>query len=164
MAKLNIIKEGDPTLRKTSRPVDKITPRIHTLLDDMVETMRATNGCGLAAVQVGILKRIVVIECEEGVVYEMINPEIIAREGQQNNLEGCLSIPGRWGITDRPAKVTVRATDRNGKEYTVTGEGLLARAICHETDHLDGHLFTDCSIKLMNEDELDEFLNGDDDE
>ena len=108
MAKLNIVKNGDPILHKTSRPVEAITPRILTLLDDMTETMRAANGCGLAAVQVGILRRIVVIEVEEGTVYEMINPEIIKKKGQQQEMEGCLSVPGKYGITDRPLTVTVR--------------------------------------------------------
>lgn len=147
MALLNIIKEGDPTLRKTSRPITEITPRILTLLDDMVETMRAANGCGLAAVQVGVLRRVVVIEVEEGVVYEMINPVIVAKKGKQEDQEGCLSVPDRWGITRRPMQVTVAYTDRNGEEYELTGTGLLARAICHELDHLDGKLFTDCMIR-----------------
>lgn len=143
MAILNILKENDETLRKISRPVTEITPRIHTLLDDMVETMRRAEGCGLAAVQVGVLRRVVVIEVEEGTVYEMINPEIIATSGKQQAVEGCLSVPKRYGEVRRPAKVTVRYTDRDGKEQTLTGEELLARAICHETDHLDGKLFTD---------------------
>ncbi|MBO5273665.1 MAG: peptide deformylase, partial [Clostridia bacterium] len=107
MAILKILKNDDPTLRKTSRKVDAITPRITTLLDDMTETMRAANGCGLAAVQIGVLRRIVVIECEEGNVLELINPEIIASEGVQNEMEGCLSLPKRWGITERPERVTV---------------------------------------------------------
>ena len=143
MAKLQIVKEGDETLRKVSRPVTEITPRILTLLDDMTETMRHAEGCGLAAVQVGVLRRVVVIEVEEGVLYEMINPEIIAVSGKQEEAEGCLSVPKKWGKVRRPAKVTVRYTDREGKEKTLTGTELLARAICHETDHLDGKLFTD---------------------
>ena len=155
MAKLNIRTEEDPILRKISRPVTEITPRIHTLLDDMVETMRATNGCGLAAVQVGILRRIVVVEVDEGEVFEMINPRIIAEEGTQEETEGCLSLPGKWGITRRPAKVTVEATDRDGNLYTVTGEDLLARAFCHELDHLDGHLYTDRTIRMLSPDEVE---------
>ena len=147
MALLNIVKEGDPVLRKISRPVTEITPRILTLLDDMVETMRAADGCGLAAVQVGVLRRIVVIEVEDGVVYEMINPEIIARKGRQEDQEGCLSVPGRFGITRRPMQVTVVYTDREGDEYELTGTGLLARAICHELDHLDGKLFIDGMLR-----------------
>ena len=130
-------------LRKVSRPVEAITPRITTLLDDMTETMRGANGCGLAAVQVGVLRRIVVIEVEEGTVYEMINPKIVSFAGHQEEEEGCLSIPGKAGVTSRPAAVTVRYTDRFGKEQELTGKELLARAICHECDHLDGKLFID---------------------
>jgi len=151
MAKLNIRKLGDEALRKVCRPVDEITPRILTLLDDMVETMRAANGCGLAAPQVGVLRRIVVIEVEEGVVYELINPKIIAYSGEQEAEEGCLSVPGQWGTTRRPMNVTVRALNRHGETIEVTGHDLLARAFCHELDHLDGKLFIDCAIR-MNED------------
>lgn len=153
MAILNILKENDETLRKVSRPVTEITPRILTLLDDMVETMRRADGCGLAAVQVGVLRRVVVIEVEEGTVYEMVNPVIIATSGKQQGAEGCLSVPKKYGEVRRPAKVTVRYTDREGKEQTLTGEGLLARAICHETDHLDGKLFTDLVIGELVTDE-----------
>lgn len=151
MAKLNIIKFGDPLLRKTARPVETITPRIITLLDDMIETMRAAGGCGLAAPQVGILRRIAVIEVEDGTVYELINPKIIAYSGEQRESEGCLSNPGAYGITKRPKSVIVRATDRNGKEYELRGTDLLARAICHECDHLDGKLYTDVQIKVIEE-------------
>ena len=147
MAILKIVKFGDPLLRKASRPVEEITPRIKTLLDDMIETMRAAGGCGLAAPQVGVLRRIAVIEVDEGVVYELINPKIIAYSGEQNESEGCLSNPGKYGITKRPKAVTVRATDRNGKEYDLSATDLLARAICHECDHLDGKLYVDVQIK-----------------
>ena len=147
MAKLNIVKYGDDTLRKVCRPVEKITPRVITLLDDMVETMRAADGCGLAAPQVGILRRIVVVEVEPGEVYELINPKIIAFAGEQQEQEGCLSIPGKWGITVRPEHVTVRATNRQGEQFDVSGSGLLARALCHELDHLDGKLFIDHVIR-----------------
>lgn len=155
MAILNIVKEGDPVLRKVCRPVDEITPKIKTLVDDMVETMHRANGVGLAAPQVGILRRIVIVETEPGVIYRMINPEIIAREGKQNETEGCLSVPGKWGITDRPAKVTVRATGVDGRKFEVTGEGLLARAFCHELDHLDGKLFTDNAVRMLDPDEVE---------
>ena len=147
MAKLKIIKIGDDTLRKVCRPVEKITPRIVTLLDDMIETMRDADGCGLAAPQVGVLRRIAVVEVEEGKVIELINPKIIAYAGEQNDQEGCLSIPGRWGITKRPMHVTVRATNRHGETFEVSGSELLARALCHEIDHLDGKLFLDCMIE-----------------
>ena len=143
MAKLKIKKVGDDVLRAKSRPVDKITPRIKTLLDDMADTLHFAEGCGLAAPQVGVLRRIVIIETEETGLIELINPKIIARSGEQNELEGCLSIPGEWGITRRPECVTVEASDRDGNIKTYNGKGLLARAFCHEIDHLDGKLYTD---------------------
>ena len=156
MAKLQIVKEGDPLLRKSSRPVTEITPRILTLLDDMTETMRAANGCGLAAVQVGVLRRVVVIETEESGLIELINPEIIDESGVQEEAEGCLSVPGKWGITRRPATVKVRAMDRNGKMVEYKGSDLLARAFCHELDHLDGELFIDKKhlVRLLDPDEV----------
>ena len=146
MAKLKIVKVGDEILRKTCRPVEKITPRTVTLLDDMIETMHDANGCGLAAPQVGILRRIAVVEVEEGNVIELINPKIIAFAGEQEEQEGCLSIPGKWGTTRRPRHVTVRALNRHGEEVEYRGSDLLARAFCHELDHLDGKLFTDVVI------------------
>lgn len=148
MAKLQIRKLGDEVLRKTCRPVDEITPRITTLLDDMIETMRAADGCGLAAPQVGILRRIAVVEVEPGVVYELINPKIVAFSGEQEGREGCLSVPGRWGIVKRPLHVTVEATNRQGEVYRVTGHELLARAFCHEIEHLDGKLYIDCAVSM----------------
>ena len=153
MAILRIVKFGEDILRKTARPVEEITPRIITLLDDMIDTMRAADGCGLAAPQVGVLRRIAVIEVEEGKVIELINPKIIAFAGKQEESEGCLSNPGKYGITRRPESVTVRATDRHGKVFELTGHGLLARAICHECDHLDGKLFTDVQIRPLTEDD-----------
>ena len=149
MAKLKIVKMGDDVLRKVCRPVEKITPRIITLLDDMIETMRDADGVGLAAPQVGILRRIAVIEVEPGEVIELINPKIIAYAGEQEEQEGCLSIPGRWGITKRPKHVTVRAFNRHGEEFEVSGSDLLARALCHEIDHLDGKLFIDCMVEEL---------------
>ena len=149
MAKLKIVKEGDPLLRKISRPVTEITPRILTLLDDMAETMRAADGVGLAAVQVGVLRRVVVIETEAGKLIELINPRIIESEGEQEEAEGCLSIPGVCGTVRRPGFVKVRAQDRNGNHFEVGGEGLCARAFCHEIDHLNGVLFTDKVIDYI---------------
>lgn len=143
MAKLKILKAGDPTLRKVCRPVDTVTPRINTLLDDMIETMRQADGVGLAAPQVGVLRRVVVIETPDDGLIELINPKIIAYSGEQESEEGCLSVPGRWGITKRPMHVTVRAMNRNGEIFDVTGSGLLAKAFCHEIDHLDGKLYID---------------------
>ena len=148
MAKLKIRKAGDEILRRVCRPVEEITPRILTLLDDMTETMRAADGCGLAAPQVGVLRRIAVVEVEEGNVIELINPRIIATAGEQQESEGCLSIPGRYGITRRPKHVTVRALNRKGETFEVSGSDLLARALCHEIDHLDGRLFTDVAIRM----------------
>ncbi len=148
MAKLKILKIGDDTLRRVCRPVDAVTPRILTLLDDMVETMRAADGVGLAAPQVGILRRIVVIETPDEGLFELINPKIIAYSGEQETEEGCLSVPGRWGVTRRPMHVTVRAMNRKGETVTYTGSGLLAKAFCHEIDHLDGKLYVDCAIRM----------------
>ena len=143
MAKLQIRKYGDPVLRKVCRPVEEINSRVLTLLDDMKETMREADGCGLAAPQVGILRRIVVIETEESGLIELINPKIIAKAGEQKEYEGCLSVPGKSGITTRPMHVTVRATNRHGEQFDISGSGLLARAFCHELDHLDGKLYID---------------------
>lgn len=143
MAKLNIVKYGDETLRKVSREVTEITPRILTLLDDMLETMHEANGCGLAAPQVGVLRRIAIVEVEEGEMIEMINPTIIAFAGEQYAQEGCLSVPDEWPFTKRPMHVTVRAMNRRGETFEVSGSDLLARALCHEIDHLDGKLMID---------------------
>lgn len=150
MAKLKIVKIGDPVLRAVSRPVEKITPRTLQLLDDMVETMRAADGAGLAAPQVGILRRIVVVETPDEGLFELINPKIIAFAGEQRTQEGCLSVPNRYGITVRPMHVTVRALNRKGETIEISGSGLLAKAFCHEIDHLDGKLYIDCAIKMEN--------------
>ena len=150
MAKLKIVKIGDPVLRSISRPVENITPRTLQLIDDMIETMHAADGVGLAAPQVGILRRIVVIETPEEGLFELINPKIIAFAGEQRSEEGCLSVPGKFGITVRPMHVTVRALNRKGETIEVNGSGLLAKALCHEIDHLDGKLYIDCAIKMEN--------------
>ncbi|MDO4547274.1 MAG: peptide deformylase [Clostridia bacterium] len=155
MAVRNIFKAGDDVLRKRSRPVQVIDRRIRTLLDDMAQTMYAADGAGLAAPQVGILRRVVVIDVGEGLV-ELINPEILSTEGSQINPEGCLSIPGRRCTVERPQKVVVRAYDRNGDEIEVTGEGFMAMAICHEIDHLDGILYTDKMIEDVTDKENEE--------
>jgi len=146
MALRNIVKEGDPILRKKCRPITEFGDRLHTLLDDMRETLELANGAGLAAPQVGMLKRIAIVSVDED-YFELINPEIIETEGEEISPEGCLSIPGVAGTVNRPYKVTVKAQDRNGNEYVATGEGLLARAFCHEIDHLDGILYTDKVIE-----------------
>ncbi len=140
MAIRKILTYGDELLNKKCRVVEKIDDRIITLLDDMVETLHESGGVGLAAPQIGILKRICVIDIGDGVI-ELINPEIIKSSGCVNDIEGCLSIPGKWGYVERPKKVTVRATNRKGERFEMTGEDLLARAFCHEFDHLDGVLY-----------------------
>lgn len=156
MAVLKIVTENDDIefLRKKSREVTEITPRIKTLLDDMVETMREANGCGLAAVQVGVLRRVVVIETDEG-LFELINPVIVKTSGTQEGAEGCLSLPGKWGMTKRPQCVTVHALDRDGNEIEVTGYDLLAKALCHEIDHLDGIIYTDKVTRMLGADEVE---------
>ena len=156
MAKLKIVKIGDEVLRTKCRPVEKITPRTLQLLDDMVDTMRDADGVGLAAPQVGILRRIVVIEVNEGEVIELINPRIVAFAGEQEGLEGCLSLPGQWGIVKRPMHVTVRALNRHGEEIEYRGSELLARCFCHELDHLDGKLYPDVADRMLTKDEVDE--------
>ncbi len=157
MAILNIVKEGDPTLRKICRPVTEITPRILTLLDDMRETLIEANGAGLAAPQVGILRRIALVDLGEEIV-ELINPVILESEGEQEEVGGCLSVPDVWGVTRRPAQVRVKAMNRFGEEFTVEGEGLNARCLCHEIDHLDGHLFTDNVLHILTPEEVKEMM------
>ena len=162
MAKLTILKEGEATLRKKCRPVTEITKRTITLLDDMLETMRHADGVGLAAPQVGILRRIVVIEVEEGEVLELINPQIIEASGSVSGIEGCLSVPGKQGIVKRPDYVRVRALDRNGVMQTYEGTDLLARCFCHEIDHLDGHLYIDKADKMLYPAEDGEYYDDED--
>lgn len=152
MAIRKILKIGDETLRKRARPVEEVDRRTKQLLDDMAETMYSVDGAGLAAPQVGILRRIVVIDVGDGLI-ELINPVILSSEGVQRQPEGCLSVPGRRGIVERPEKVTVRALNRRGKPIEITGEGFLAMAICHELDHLDGVLYVDKIIEDVSEEE-----------
>ncbi|MBQ7957308.1 MAG: peptide deformylase [Clostridia bacterium] len=143
MALRNIVKYGDPVLRKKSRVVEKFDSKLATLIDDMIQTMRNADGVGLAAVQVGVLKRVVVIDIGEGVM-ELVNPEIIEESDDvQVTPEGCLSLPGQTGTTSRPMTVKVKAQDRNGKWYIHKGSELKAKAFCHEIDHLDGILYID---------------------
>lgn len=143
MALRNIRELGDDVLRKTAKEVREVTPKVRELIEDMFETMYAADGVGLAAPQVGILKRIVVIDVGDGEPIAMINPEIIETDGEQTGYEGCLSVPGKSGIVTRPNYVKARALDENMKIFIVEGEGLLARAICHELDHLDGKMYVD---------------------
>ena len=140
MALRTIRVEGDEVLTKVSRPVDKMTPRLHTLIEDMFDTMYDAEGVGLAGPQVGILRRVVVIDVGEDPI-EMVNPKIIAYAGKQGGMEGCLSFPGRRGYVERPNCVTVEAYDRAGQLHQYRGEGLFARAVFHELDHLDGIVY-----------------------
>lgn len=155
MALRNIRFDGDEILTKVARTVDAIDDRILTLLDDMAETMYAERGVGLAAPQIGVLKRIVVIDVGEGLL-ELINPKIVKAEGEEVDIEGCLSIPGYLGEVKRPKKVWVEALNRNGEKISLEGEDLLARAFCHEIDHLDGILFTSRAHKIIDKNDLQE--------
>ncbi len=154
MALRTIIKEGDERLRKKSRPVTEFNERLWTLLDDMYETMKG-DGVGIAAPQVGILRRAVVIDVGEG-RHELVNPEIVEQEGDQYGGEGCLSVPGQYGMVHRPQKLRVRAQDRYGKPFELEAEGYLAVAVCHETDPLDGVLFIDKADRMLDPEELEE--------
>lgn len=155
MAILNIVKTGDDILKKRSREVEKIDTRVLTLLDDMKETLKKAEGAGLAAVQVGILKRVVIIDDGSGPV-ELINPEITKIEGEREVYEGCLSFPDVWVVKKRPLKVSGKALDRNGNEIIFENmEGLFAQAFCHETDHLDGKLLVDDIVRFVEKDELE---------
>ncbi len=161
MALRNVLTEEDSALYKKSRGVTKFDDRLHTLLDDMKETLLHANGVGLAAPQVGVLRRAVLVmetnvpEEEEPYVIELINPEIVSAEGEQCGSEGCLSVPEKFGLVKRPEKVTVRAQDRNGCFFEVKGEGLTARCFCHEIDHLDGILFTSLAERMLTEEEIE---------
>jgi peptide deformylase len=148
MALRNIVKEGDEILSKRAKPVSDINKRIEELLDDMIETMRANDGVGLAAPQVGVLKRIFVVEVDEK-IYELINPEILETDGIQTGDEGCLSVPGYIGTVERPAFLKMKGLDRNGKEIEIEGSGLLAVALSHEYDHLEGVLFVSKALELQ---------------
>ncbi len=154
MALRNIVEEGDPILRKRCKEVAELTPRLKELLDDMVETMRASDGVGLAAPQVGVLRRLAVVELDDK-LYELINPEIVEAQGDCYDDEGCLSVPGKIGKVHRPERVIVSSLDREGRSVSYEAEGLLARAFCHEIDHLDGILYTDKAedIRFAEEDQ-----------
>lgn len=160
MAIRNIVKDGDPILKKKCRPVEKFDKKLAILLDDMAETMHQANGVGLAAPQVGMLRRVVVIDVGEGVI-ELVNPKIVAYSGEQEGVEGCLSFPGEWGLAKRPNYVKVRAQDRNGEEFEIDGEELLARAFCHEIDHLNGVVFKDVADRMLTPAEIEEMEKKD---
>lgn len=155
MAIRQIVKEGDDVLNKKCREVVKFDDRLAQLIDDMIETLHDSGGVGLAAPQVGVIRRVVVIDIGEGVI-ELVNPVIIEEQGEQESVEGCLSCPGEWGITIRPDYVVVRAQDRNGNEFTIDGEELLAKAFCHEIDHLDGILYKSIVTRMLLPEEIKE--------
>jgi len=155
MALRTIVSLGDETLRKIARPVMAFDEKLGQLLDDMAETMYAADGAGLAAPQIGILRRCVVIDVGEGLV-ELINPEILASEGEVSGVEGCLSIAGRRGLVTRPVTTTVRAQNRQGEFFELTGEDMMARALGHELDHLDGVLYIDKMERELSEEEIQE--------
>ena len=161
MALRNIVTEEEDVLYRKSREVVNFNARLHTLLDDMKETLIASGGVGLAAPQVGILRRVCLViethvpEGEPERIIELINPEIIDIKGEQTGPEGCLSFPGKYGLVSRPEKVTVRAFDRNGNPFEVSGAGLTARCYCHEIDHLDGIVFTDVADRMLTDEELE---------
>ena len=170
MALRNILTEENPALRKVCRPYTDFNDRLHELLDDMKETLSQANGVGLAAPQVGNLRRACIVmetnvpEGESEYFIELVNPEIIERNGEQEGGEGCLSLPEQYGIVKRPNHVKVRAQDRNGNFFEVEGDGLTARCFCHEIDHLDGVLFTDRASRMLSDKEIQEMYGGDDEE
>ena len=155
MALRNIVKDGDPILLKKSREVQKFDQRLHTLLDDMQETLYESGGVGLAGVQVGVLRRIAVIDVGEGLI-EFINPKIIDKKGTHQVVEGCLSFPDQYGIVERPVYVKTEYFDRFGKKHVVDGEDLFAQAMCHEFDHMDGVVFKSKVLRMLSPEELEQ--------
>ena len=170
MALRKIALQGEPCLTKVCRPVTEFNDRLHVLLDDLADTLEDSGGVGLAAPQVGVLRRVCVVLDEEDQLIELVNPEIIRTEGEQTGLEGCLSVPGKYGEVTRPEIVRVCAQDRDGNWFEVEDEGLTARCFCHEIEHLDGHLFVELTDHLLTEEELEEYIrraeaeNGDENE
>ena len=165
MALRKIVKVGDECLNKKCRPVTEFNDRLHALLDDMQETLTDAAGAGLAAPQVGVLRRICIVLDERDYSFmELINPEIVGESGEQTGVEGCLSVPGKWGIVTRPNVVKVRAQDRDGNWFEAEREGLTARAFCHEIEHLDGHLFVEHVDHFLTDEELETYMEGGEDE
>ncbi len=159
MAIREILKQGEPALSKVCHPVTVFDQKLWDLLDDMKETLADAGGLGLAGPQVGILRRVAIVVNEKDEMLELVNPEIIAQQGEQDGLEGCLSVPGLWGFVKRPAWVKVKALDRHGKEFEVEGTEITARCFCHELAHLDGHLYTELAGKLYNSEELEQMMD-----
>ncbi len=164
MALREIITQGDERLLKKCHEVTNFNKRLHDLLDDMKETLVDSGGVGLAAPQIGILRRVCVVMNEKDEIIELVNPVIVATSGEQTGLEGCLSVPGMFGVVTRPNVARVRAQDRNGDFFEVEDEGLTARCFCHELEHLDGHLFVEHVDHLMSEDELEEYIRQQEEE
>ena len=155
MAIRTILTEGDPALNKVCHPVTKFDDKLADLLDDLKDTLAKANGLGLAAPQVGILRRAVIVVDDSGEMLELVNPQIIAQEGEQDGLEGCLSVPGKWGYVKRPQWVKVKAQDRHGNWFEAEGSAVTARCFCHELSHLDGHLYVELTDRLYTSEELD---------
>ena len=164
MALRNIVTVGDSVLSKTCRPVTKFDRRLHILMDDMIDTLIDSGGVGLAAPQVGVLRRVVVVDTGDDGILELVNPEIVETSGSQTGLEGCLSVPGKYGIVTRPNVVKVRAQDRFGEWFEAEGEELIARCFCHELAHLDGQLYTEIADRMLTNEELEELMKEDDEE
>lgn len=159
MSLRKILTQGDPALAKQCRPVEKFDQKLHWLLDDLKETLANAGGVGLAAPQVGILRRAVVVEDENEQMIELVNPVIVSQEGEQDGWEGCLSLPGMWGKVKRPNRVKVRAQDRNGSWFEVEGTDMAARCYCHELEHLEGHMYSEHTDRLYTAEELDEIMS-----
>ena len=158
MALRRIVLQGEDCLTKVCRPVTDFDNRLHILLNDMADTLLDSGGVGLAAPQVGILRRVCVVQNENDEIIELINPEIVYTQGEQTGLEGCLSVPGKFGVVTRPEVVRVRAQDRDGNFFEVEDSDLTARCFCHEIEHLDGHLFVEHTDHLLTEEELQEYI------
>ena len=157
--------KGDPCLEKVCHPVTEFNERLHLLLDDMRETLEESGGVGLAAPQVGILRRVCIVEDSEGEIIELVNPEVVeVSEETQTGVEGCLSLPGKYGIVTRPEHVVVRAQDRNGDWYEYEGEDIVARCFLHEIDHLDGHMYTEIAERMLTPEELEEMTRQEEEE
>ena len=154
MGMRKILTDKESSLHKVCKPVTKFDWRLHKLLDDMAETLEEANGVGLAAPQVGILRRVVVVDTGDGVL-ELVNPTLLETDGEQLGAEGCLSVPGKYGLVNRPYYAKVRAQDRNGNWYEAEGEEIIARCFCHELDHLDGIVYTEVMERFLTDEELD---------
>lgn len=164
MALRNIVTVGDTVLSKVCRPVVKFDRRLSILIDDMIDTLIDSGGVGLAAPQVGVLRRVAVVDTGDDGILELVNPEIIEESGSQTGLEGCLSVPGKYGVVTRPNVVKVRAQDRHGEWFEAEGEELIARCFCHELAHLDGQLYTEVADRMLSPEELEELMKEDDEE